>query len=378
MAVSLVAVSLMGGCFWRIEVPPVPAPPPRALQALARDLPGQAVGLRIDVDSARGAVLALAGPFRLPPSSAGMQDRPSHVHVQPSMAMGEAVPLRFDWPVEGWMRGFELRIYDADGAELPSSFIHHFVVINFDRRDMVYPTVERLLGIGQETGDVVLPASIGVPLTQGQRMGMYAVWNNQLDHEIDVYLRLALRWTPATGRSNLRAVIPVSLDVNHTPGASSAYDIPSGRSTRSFDFQVPVDGRLLALSGHMHDFGIGVRLEDTSEGRQIAQIKAIRDEEGRVLRMEQKKRLGFLWRGVELREGRSYRVVAEYDNPQADTLRMGAMGHLVAVIAPEDWRAWPRIDPTDPEYQTDVAGWGLDMSSGDFMRAWRAKGSGVR
>lgn len=366
---------LTAGCFWRVSVPPVPPPPSQLLTALEDDLALQEVGLSVQVDSARGAVIALAGPFFLPPSAdGGMQ---GHVHGEP-MRMHQQTPIRFDWPVEGWVRGFELRLYDSDGVELPPEYVHHFVVINFDRRDMVYPTVERLLGVGQETGDVVLPSSVGVPIEPGTRMGMYAMWDNQSGREIEAYLRLVLRWTPVTATSTPRAVIPVSLDVNHVPGASSAYDLPPGRSERSFEFRVPVDGRFLALSGHMHDYGIRVRLEDVTEGKQIGEVKAIRDEAGRLLRVEQKKRLGFLWRGIRLHADRTYRIAAEYDSPMADTLRMGAMGHMVAAFAPDDWRVWPEIDTTHPDYLTDVAGWGLALPSKEFMRSRRGEASGRR
>ena len=81
----------------------------------------------ISVDSARGEVTITAGPYDLP-------------NMPPEMAemhMGTPQVLRFAWPVDGGLRGFNLAMLTSDGTPLPRSIIHHLIAVNFDRRQSV-------------------------------------------------------------------------------------------------------------------------------------------------------------------------------------------------------------------------------------------------
>ena len=50
------------------------------------------------------------------------------------------------------------------------------------------------------------------------------------------------------------------MDVNLTVGGSNTFDVPPGKSSKSYEFSLPVGGRLLGVGGHMHDYGVRVRL----------------------------------------------------------------------------------------------------------------------
>ena len=63
--------------------------------------------------------------------------------------------------------------------------------------------------------------------------------------------------------------MPIYMDVNLTVGGSNTFDVPPGKSTKSFEFTLPVGGRLLGVGGHMHDYGVRVRLEDAETGKVI-------------------------------------------------------------------------------------------------------------
>src|SRR3954469_23515666 len=76
--------------------------------------------------------------------------------------------LQFRWPVDGWARGFHLVARDDSNHVLPTSRIHHLVLANMDRRQLVHPAVERLLAIGSETEDVMLPHLVGGRLRRGK------------------------------------------------------------------------------------------------------------------------------------------------------------------------------------------------------------------
>jgi hypothetical protein len=279
--------------------------------------------------------------------------------------------LRFDWPVDGWVRGYQLDLFDARGRPASPSYVHHFTVTNFDRRQLIYATAEKLVGVGRETGSVDLPVSLGVPLAVGQRIGMMVALHNETEVPAEIFVRLILRWTPPNGDRNPTAVMPLNLDVNNLPGMSSAYDLPAGRSSRAFEFSVPLDGRLLAISGHLHDYGLAVRLQDTETQRTVAEVRSVLGPDRSIVGVEQKKWIGLFGRGIRLRAGRRYRLIGEYDNPR-QPLRSGAMTQMIAVFAPDDWTAWPRLDPAHRDYQMDAASWRLELTSGEFMRSHAA------
>ena len=369
MLCTVSAALVAGSCIPRFHAPPIPPPSAsmlREMKRVAGATPG-GIELRVLVDSGREAVVALAGPFRLPAAS-GADAHAGHDAMDVA-AEHLVARLRFDWPVGGWVRGYQLDVFDANGRPMAPAFVHHFLVANFDRRQMIYPTAEKLVGIGRETGSVDLPVSMGVPLPPGQRIGMMAALHNEGDADTEVFLRLILRWTAPDQRRDPTAVMPVNLDVQNVAGTSSAYDLPPGRSSRAYEFEAPVDGRLLAISGHLHDHGVAVRLEDAHTNREIAEVRGIRDRDNRIVRVEQKKWIGLLGTGIRMRAGRRYRLVGDYDNSARDTLPSGAMAQMIAVFAPDDWGAWPRVDAGHPDYRADVAPWRLDLTSEEFMRS---------
>src|SRR2546425_3492839 len=93
----------------------------------------------ITLDSARHTVVMRAGPFMAEPAEhsehyghAGMMDSDDPVR-------------RFMWPCDAWLRGFALRLEDAEGRGLPLHWIHHLKVVNFARRQLVYSIPPRPL-----------------------------------------------------------------------------------------------------------------------------------------------------------------------------------------------------------------------------------------
>ena len=54
--------------------------------------------------------------------------------------------IRFEWPVDGWFRGFSIEIVDAAGKPIDRRLVHHLIAINFDRRQLLYPSYERIFG----------------------------------------------------------------------------------------------------------------------------------------------------------------------------------------------------------------------------------------
>jgi len=313
--------------------------------------------MRVRIDSARHevVVLVLAGPYRVPPSPAEMDHMMMMDGSDHDMDMPLTPVQTFAWPVTGWMHGFKVELLDGDGRLLPQRLMHHLIAVNFSRRQFIYPAVERLMGVGEESDhDVSIPKSIGVPLVPGQEIGVYVMWNNQTGAELPaVYYRLTLRWLPKNLQPRPVDALPIYMDTDLRIGGSNTFAVPPGRFNKTFEFTPPVSGHLLGVSGHLHDYGLLVRLEDAETGKVLVSVPARRDSTGKVVGMP-RRLLAIRGEGIRLKAGHRYRVVGVYDNTTADTL-FGAMAHMVGLFAPDDLKRWPTINPADSSYQKDIA-----------------------
>jgi hypothetical protein len=304
----------------------------------------------IKVDSARKELTITAGPYDLP-NMPPMED-----HAMMDHGVSHDTPVQqFAWPIDGWFRGFRIGLVDANGKDLPRDVIHHLIMVNFSRRQLVYAAAERLMGAGTETDDVSVPKTIGVPMTPGMQLGMYVAWHNDTGKDLkDVYLKVTMLWTPKNQNPQPVNSMPVYMDVNLTVGGSNTFDVPPGKSEKAYEFTLPVGGRLLGVGGHLHDYGVRVRLEDAETGKVITTVAAKRDSAGKVSKID-RRLFGVTGDGLQLKEGRRYRVVGEYDNPTGETLVKGAMASMVGLFVPDDLSKWPSIDPSHPDYKRDMA-----------------------
>lgn len=305
----------------------------------------------ITIDSARHEFTITSGPFDL------QNMPPMDDHGMMDFGMSHDTPVqRFQWPVDGWFRGFRVDLVDAKGQAVPRHVMHHLIMVNFSRRQLLYAAAERLMGAGTETDDQVsVPKTIGVPMKPGMNLGMYVAWHNDTGKDLKgVSLKLTMLWTPRNQNPQPVNALPLYMDVNLTVGGTNTFDVPPGRSTKAFEFTLPVSGRLLGVGGHMHDYGRWVRLEDAATGKVLTQVVAELTPDGKLKKMS-RRLFGVTGEGLKLKANHRYRVVGEYDNPTQETRVKGAMAHMVGLFAPDDMTRWPAINPQDSTYQRDLA-----------------------
>jgi hypothetical protein len=315
---------------------------------LARGEPTPSV--TVTIDSSRHELIVTSGPFDLP-NMPPMDD-----HVMMDLGMSHDTRLqRFEWPVDGWFRGFRIELTDGQGRPVPSHVMHHMIMVNFSRRQLLYSAAERLMGTGTETDDVSVPKTIGVPMKPGMRLGMYIAWHNDTGEDLEgVQLKLVLLWTPKNQNPPPVNALPIYMDVNLTVGGTNTFDVPPGKSSKAYEFSLPTGGRLLGVGGHMHDYGTRVRLEDAETGKLLTEVVAERTPEGKLVKMS-RKLFGVSGKGLRLKARHRYRVVGEYDNPTGQLLVRGAMASMVGLFVPDDIKRWPAINPRDPIYRRDLA-----------------------
>jgi hypothetical protein len=316
---------------------------------LATASPDSGPTLRVTVDSSRREVVVTAGPFVIRHMPKNMD------HGMMHEMEGTTTPLlRFEWPMAAWFRGFDIELADAQGRPLDSRLVHHLNVMNFNRRQLLYPAVERMVAAGSETGSVSVPKSIGIPMEGGYQLGMYAAWNNTGDADIEgAWLTVRLAWSPKNLAPRPEDILPLYMDVSYDR-VTDSYDLPPGKSSKSYEFTMPLGGRVLAIGGHAHDYAEFVSLEEVQSGKTIIMLKAETDSAGLLLKMP-RKYYGVRGDGLKLTEGRRYRIRADYNNPTGALIPNGAMGLLAGAFVPDDYAKWPALDPNDPDIRADIA-----------------------
>jgi len=301
--------------------------------------------LAVRVDSASHEVVLTAGPFDLP-SMAGM-DHGGHSDMMKTLSW------RFDWPVDAMGRGFTLQLRDPEGKKVTQRVLHHLQIINSSRRQLLLPLKEKIMAVGRETKNIMLPNTIGMPIAAGSRMKLDLMWHNETPVDIGgVMLTLRIKYSPENLLPYPTIVLPISIDVADAAGRPNSFTVPPGKFSASREFVMPVDGRLLGLSGHMHDWGVGMRLEEAESGKVLARIVTTKDSLGRITHIPIRL-YGIVGDGLKLHAHRRYRLVASYDNRTGGPV--DGMAHLNGIFSPRDLSRWPASGSKDVAYLDDGA-----------------------
>jgi hypothetical protein len=305
--------------------------------------------LAVRIDAPRHEIVLRLGPFPLPAARAHAG------HAMHHAESGELPAYSLVLPVSGWLRGFRVALLDQEGRPLPRRILHHVNLLHLGRRQLALPILERTLAAGQETEDVLLPGSVGVRIEPRAELALLTAWANETGKDLVVNLELRIAYLPENTMPRPLEVFPAVFDVGFQAGSSDAFDLDTGRTVHQAEFVVPLDGRLLALGGHLHDYGESVQLVEVASGRVLITLKPKLDSAGRVVGMP-RKLFGVAGAGLRLRVGTRYRVVAVYHNPTGVPIVNGGMALLAGIFAPADPRRWPPLDRSDPVFIADAAG----------------------
>jgi hypothetical protein len=275
----------------------------------------------------------------------------------PAHAMHDAVrqppPLAIRVPSDGWMHGYSVDVFDSTGAMVPHVVLHHLNVIAPERRELFSQIMLRVAAAGSETAPVELPPVIGYRLHAGDSLLVSAMLHNPTDRAYPgAHLKVRLEFSDVSWWRHPLSVYPFYLDVM-PPAGSHSFDLPPGRSERYWEGRPSVAARILALGGHLHKYGVSLRLEDRTTNEVLWEAKPDTDADGDIAAIPIKK---FLWNfGLSIYADHVYRLVAVYDNPTGAPIPDGGMGALGGVVWPSSSQAWPAVNRRDPEYQYDVA-----------------------
>ena len=257
-------------------------------------------------------------------------------------------------PVDGWMHGFEAVMMDADGNVLPSELLHHVNLISPDRRDLFTEMSLRVMAAGRETQQQNLPRILGYPIDAGDRLLVNSMFANATgDDYPEAYLHVKLFYSAeGDGLFQPRNVYPFYLDVMGPIGVKD-FQVPADGSTAVYWEGSPaVEGRILGIGGHLHNYATELRLEDMTTGTVVWNAAPELDENGSVIGVPSEN----LWwhLGTKIYPDHVYRIYVEYDNPTDAALPDGGMGAIGGVLWIGKDVEWPAVDRENPLYLTDV------------------------
>lgn len=338
VALAALLVAAIGYATWRSVAPaavlthkPAPAVDWSALPAAV-----------ITADPGRGEFTIELPPVDLAAGVAG------HHGAEAAAAVG-------DLPVGGAFFGFRTEAVDETGRVLPAAAIHHFNVMDPAERELFLPIARRLLASGQETGVVRLPwLLVGSRFRKGERVVANAMLHNTTGEAYrGVRVRMVVNYIPEGRPWPLFTGAGWQLDVAFPVGDKS-FDLPPGRSERSYEGSPAVPGDLVVIGGHLHEYGQTIELWDATSRELLWHGEPAPSASGKQGAVPIGKLYGLTRRGAHITPDHRYRVRVVYDNPTGHVVSAGGMGVVAGLFIPDRGAVWPGVDASDSLYQQDL------------------------
>jgi len=255
-------------------------------------------------------------------------------------------------PFDVWLHGFSWAVTDSERNLLKTSFLHHFNMIDPNKKELFYPISRRLFAAGRETPAVSLPGIMGMPVKAHQPILLSTMFANHSNQDYsDVYFRIWFEYTDEDRLLKPVEVYPFTLDAGG-PLAPRDFEVPAGRSNTSTSATATINARVVGMGGHMHDYGEKIEVIDDSENELFWQTEPVTKGEGHVTSMPTDFYL-LPWRKV-IEKNHTYKTVAIYQNPlnkPSPDMGMGTVGGLFIPRSEDDW---DEPDYDNQLYQDDL------------------------
>ena len=275
-------------------------------------------------------------------------DLPAGTVAYPPVAVSE-------FPLNGSIYGFRTELMDQHGRRLPGEFLHHMNAMDPTERELFLPISRRMLASGKETGAVRFPWLLfGARVHSGEQIVANAMLHNPTAEGYHgVRVRVVMSYVPERRPWPLFTVLPWQLDVAFPVGDKS-FDLPPGRSERSYEGSPAVPGKLVMMGAHMHEYGRAIELWDATTQELLWQGEPVSTGAGQPAAIPITKFWGLRGIGLRIAPEHRYRVRVIYENPTGQTIVSGGMGVVAGLFMPDRKATWPAADTSDSLYQQDL------------------------
>jgi len=168
-----------------------------------------------------------------------------------------------------------------------------------------------------------------------------------------VRVRLILNYVPERRPWPLFSVIPWQLDVGFPVGDKS-FDLPAGRSERSYEGSPAVSGKMVMVGAHMHEYGRAIELWDATTNQLLWRGEPSAAAPGQPSTVPITTFWGLKGIGLPLAPEHRYRVRVMYENSTGHAIPSGGMGVIAGIFIPDRKAVWPKTNPDDLLYQQDL------------------------
>jgi len=278
----------------------------------------------------------------------GPYDLPAHT---PHDAMPQAPDFFWTVPFDGWLVSYSPELRDGEGNDIEAKLLHHVAFWNEGRSDFLCPNKpEHVFGAGGELTRWPPLPGFGYAVHHGDRIRISTMFHNPTGTSYPkAYLAVQVSYVTETavdsGIPKLRSVYPAWFDVMEC--GESGYDLKSGETVKTGQFQMPRAGLLLGIGGHLHDYGRSLTVTNATRKELIARLTAELDAKGMLQSVPV---VTFLSRGgYHLSAGEKVNVAAEYLNFSGQAVPDGAMGIAVGYFLPDDAAAMDGLRRTSKE-----------------------------
>ncbi|MBI4125965.1 MAG: hypothetical protein HY465_00570 [Deltaproteobacteria bacterium] len=196
------------------------------------------------------------GPVDLPPNTT------------PDAMADQPLVMRFQLEKPMWIIGFEPKVIDAHGNDLPATLLRQALMLNNHEENPLCASGGGGNPIAVATAlltDVALPDGHGYPVLPSDPLEVQVVFQNQTDKAYDsVSFEIALVAKPMNDLIDLKDVQPVFLEFD--PCEHALGDIQPGEfSPRTVEAKLPEGGNLVVAHGLLGDYGVSVAITKEKE-----------------------------------------------------------------------------------------------------------------
>lgn len=259
------------------------------------------------------------GPVDLPPKAQG------------SDGVQDPIVLSFQVDEAKWLVGFEPRVVDSKGNDLPSELLHQAVVINKNEENALCPgsSGNPFLMSNALLTQANFPSGYAYPLLSTDPLEAEVMLKNESGESYSgVYLELTFLVRPMDAMADFKDLRPVLMEKNpcdHVPP-----DLPPlGLVEENVSAKLPFAGNLVMSLGLLQDYGAELVLSKNSEPEPIWRMTAQIDEDHKLVELTNNPYEDPA--GISVREGDDLTLRYSYNNTKEVWLKYASASAILYI-----------------------------------------------
>lgn len=237
-------------------------------------------------------------------------------------------------PFDGWLISFEPRLVDDRGSAFTNKLLHHLNLFDVSHEDAICPGQERLLfAQGSEMQDWPVLPGMGIPVEKYNPIRVVMKFHNPTATPFPkTYLEILIKYSLITDLPLLKSIFPVMFYVGQC--GKSVFDLKPGETVRSSQVAIRYPGKLLAIGGHLHDYGHRLELTNITRTEKIVNLPSRLDPEGHYVSSPVV--IFPAGKGYHLNRKDLIAVTGTYQNPTGRFLQKSAMAMVFGYFLPDN------------------------------------------